>query len=440
QQVSTAVSGTFSVVVSNSFGCTASSTPVSVTVNPLPAISALSGPSTICMGSQASLSHAVSGGIYSISNTAVAAIGQTSGAITPVAPGTALVTYTYSNAFGCSNSVQTNITVNPTPTASATPSGATTFCQGGSVAISAPAALQTTYLWSNGSTQQNITATTSGAYNVVMTNSFGCSATSNTVNVTVNSLPNTTVYPGAAVTICSGTTVTLSTSTAAAYQWSTGANTPTITVSNAGSYTATLTGSNGCTATTAPIVVTVNQTPLAQISSSGSTAICQGNSVTLTANSGAGYTYLWNTGATTPSISASSSGAYSVVVTNNGCSATSSATNITINPVPSAAITASGPLSFCDGGSVTLTAPAGNNYTYSWSNGATTQSVSTAQSASFTLTVSNAFGCSSTSTPAVVTVNPLPAQTPLIGSTTVCQGTAPTISHAISGGIFSTSN
>ena len=440
QQVSTAISGTFSVVVSNSFGCTASSTPVSVTVNPLPAISALSGPSTICMGSQASLSHAVSGGIYSISNTAVAAIGQTSGAITPVAPGTALVTYTYSNAFGCSNSVQTNITVNPTPTASATPSGATTFCQGGSVAISAPAALQTTYLWSNGSTQQNITATTSGAYNVVMTNSFGCSATSNTVNVTVNALPNTTVYPGAAVTICSGTTVTLSTSTAAAYQWSTGANTPTITVSNAGSYTATLTGSNGCTATTAPIVVTVNQTPLAQISSSGSTAICQGNSVTLTANSGAGYTYLWNTGATTPSISASSSGAYSVVVTNNGCSATSSATNITINPVPSAAITASGPLSFCDGGSVTLTAPAGNNYTYSWSNGATTQSVSTAQSASFTLTVSNAFGCSSTSTPAVVTVNPLPAQTPLIGSTTVCQGTAPTISHAISGGIFSTSN
>jgi hypothetical protein len=440
QQVSTAVSGTFSVVVSNSFGCTASSTPVSVNVNPLPAISALSGPSTICMGSQASLSHAVSGGIYSISNTAVAAIGQTSGAITPVAPGTALVTYTYSNAFGCSNSVQTNIIVNPTPIASATPSGATTFCQGGSVAISAPAALQTTYLWSNGSTQQNITATTSGAYNVVMTNSYGCSATSNSVNVTVNALPSTTVYPGAAVAICSGTSVTLSTSTAAAYQWNTGANTPTITVSNAGSYSATLTGSNGCTATTAPIVVTVNQTPLAQISSSGSTAICQGNAVTLTANSGAGYTYLWNTGATTPSISASSSGAYSVVVTNNGCSATSSATNITINPVPSAAITASGPLSFCDGGSVTLSAPAGNNYTYSWSNGATTQSVSTAQSASFTLTVSNAFGCSSTSTPAVVTVNPLPAQTPLIGSTTVCQGTAPTISHAISGGIFSTSN
>ena len=440
QQVSTAVSGTFSVVVSNSFGCTASSTPVSVTVNPLPAISALSGPSTICMGSQASLSHAVSGGIYSISNTTVAAIGQTSGAITPVAPGTALVTYTYANAFGCSNSVQTNIIVNPTPTASATPSGATTFCQGGSVAIAAPAALQTTYLWSNGSTQQNITATTSGAYNVVMTNSFGCSATSNSVNVTVNALPNTSVFPGTAVTICSGSTATLSTSTAAAYQWSTGANTPTITVSNAGSYSATLTGSNGCTATTAPIIVTVNQTPLAQISSSGSTAICQGNSVTLTANSGAGYTYLWNTGATTPSISASSSGAYSVVVTNNGCSATSSATNITINPVPSAAITASGPLSFCDGGSVTLTAPAGNNFTYSWSNGATTQSVSTAQSASFTLTVSNAFGCSSTSAPTVVTVNPLPAQTPLIGSTTVCQGTAPTISHAISGGIFSTSN
>lgn len=392
------------------------------------------------MGNSGNFTHAVSGGIYSVANTSVAAVGQSSGAITPVAPGSTLVTYTYSNAFGCSNSVQTNITVNPSPSASATPNGATTFCQGGSVGIAAPSALQTTYLWSNGSTQQNINATTSGNYNVVMTNSFGCTSTSNTVAVTVNALPSTTVYPGAAVTICSGNNVTLSTSTAAAYQWSTGANTPTITVNAAGSYTATLTGSNGCTATTAPIVVTVNQTPTATITASGSTSICQGSSVTLSAPVATGYTYLWSNGATTSSITASAAGANTVTVTNNGCSATSAPATITINPVPSAAITASGPLSFCDGGSVTLTAPAGNNFTYLWTNGATSQSVSTTTSGSFGLTVTNAFGCSTVGTPSVVTVNPLPAQTPLIGSTTVCQGTGPILSHAVPGGIYSTSN
>jgi hypothetical protein len=440
QNISSAVSGTFSVTVSNSFGCSATSSVVAVTVNPLPAISQLSGPSTVCMGSSGSLTHAFTGGIYSVANTSVAAIGQTSGAITPVAPGSTLVTYTYANAFGCSNSVQTNLTVNPSPTATATPNGATTFCQGGSVGIAAPAALQTTYLWSNGSTQQNINATTSGNYNVVMTNSFGCSSTSNTVAVTVNALPSTLVYPSAAVTICSGNSVTLSTSTAAAYQWSNGSSTPTITVNAAGSYTATLTGSNGCTATTAPIVVTVNQTPTAAITASGSTAICQGSNVTLTASAGAGYTYLWSNGATTASITAASAGANTVTVTNNGCSATSAPATITINPVPSASITASGPLSFCDGGSVSLTAPAGNNYTYLWTNGSTSQTVSTTASGSFGLTVTNAFGCSTVGSPAVVTVNPLPAQTPLIGSTTVCQGTGPILSHAVPGGIYTTSN
>jgi large repetitive protein len=440
QNISSAVSGTFSVTVSNSFGCSATSTAVAVTVNPLPAISQLSGPSTVCMGSSGTLTHAFTGGIYSVANTSVAAIGQTSGAITPVAPGSTLVTYTYANAFGCSNSVQTNLTVNPSPSATATPNGATTFCQGGSVGIAAPAALQTTYLWSNGSTQQNINASTSGNYNVVMTNSFGCSSTSNTVAVTVNALPSTLVYPSAAVTICSGNSVTLSTSTAAAYQWSNGSSAATITVNAAGSYTATLTGSNGCTATTAPIVVTVNQTPTAAITASGPTAICQGSNVTLTATAGVGYTYLWSNGATTASITASAAGANTVTVTNNGCSATSAPATITINPVPSAAIAASGPLSFCDGGTVTLTAPAGNNFTYLWTNGSTSQSVSTTTSGSFGLTVTNAFGCSTVGSPAVVTVNPLPAQTPLIGSTTVCQGTGPILSHAVPGGIYATSN
>jgi len=89
------------------------------------------------MGNSGNFTHAVSGGIYSVANTAVVAVGQASGAITPVAPGSTLVTYTYSNAFGCSNAVTQTFSVNPSPTASISPLGATTFCQGGSVDIQA---------------------------------------------------------------------------------------------------------------------------------------------------------------------------------------------------------------------------------------------------------------------------------------------------------------
>jgi hypothetical protein len=78
-----------------------------------------------------------------------------------------------------------------------------------------------------------------------------------------------------------------------------------------------------------------------------------------------------------------------------------------VEPV-TAAITASGPTTFCAGGSVTLTASAGGSYL--WSNGATTQSITVSQTGSYWVRVANA-GCSATSQPVDVTVNPLPAPT-----------------------------
>lgn len=66
-------------------------------------------------------------------------------------------------------------------------------------------------------------------------------------------------------------------------------------------------------------------------------------------------------------------------------------------------ITAGGPTTFCAGGSVTLTASAGASYT--WSNSATTQSISVTSSGSYSVTVDDGAGCTATSTPTVVTVN-----------------------------------
>ena len=80
--------------------------------------------------------------------------------------------------------------------------GATTFCIGGSVTLTAPTS--TSYLWSNGATTQSIVVSTTGSYTVQVTNSNGCqSLASAAVNVTVNALPPTpTITAGGPTTFC----------------------------------------------------------------------------------------------------------------------------------------------------------------------------------------------------------------------------------------------
>jgi Secretion system C-terminal sorting domain len=80
-----------------------------------------------------------------------------------------------------------------------------------------------------------------------------------------------------------------------------------------------------------------------------------------------------------------------------------------VNALPSATITAGGPLSFCQGGNVVLTASAGSSWL--WSNGATTQSITVSNSGNFTVTVTAASGCSATSAGTAVAVSPNPVVT-----------------------------
>ncbi len=105
----------------------------------------------------------------------------------------------------------------------------------------------------------------------------------------------------------------------------------------------------------------------------------------------------------------STSGSYTVTVTNNGCTNTTPAINVTVNPNPNATISANGPLSFCQGGNVILTASAGSSWL--WSNGATTQSITVNNSGNFSVTVTNASGCSNTSASTSVSVSPNPQVT-----------------------------
>jgi hypothetical protein len=147
--------------------------------------------------------------------------------------------------------------------------------------------------------------------------------------------------------------------------------------------------------------VDCSTTPSPTITPSGSTAICPGKTVTLTSSAAAAYS--WSTGQTTQAIVVSVAGNYSVTATDNrGCIATSAPTAVSVYPAPpTPTISASGPLSFCNGGNVTLTASSAASYL--WSTGATTQSIVVTDTGSYTVTTADANGCAATSAATNVT-------------------------------------
>ncbi|MCB9234254.1 MAG: M4 family metallopeptidase [Bacteroidia bacterium] len=411
QSITVSTAGSYSVSVTNSSGCSATSSAVSVTVNSLPTASiSASGPTTFCQGGSVTLT-ASSATSWLWSN------GATTQSITVTTGGSYSVTVT--NANNCSKtSSAVFVTVNSLPSTTITAGGPTTFCQGGSVTLSAPSA--SSWLWSTGATTQSITVSTAGTYSVTVTSAAGCSATSAGTVVTVNQNPTATISASGPTTFCQGSTVTLTASSGSSYLWSTGATTQSIVVNSTGNYSVTVTNSSNCSATSAPVSVAVNAPATANISAGGATSFCQGGSVTLTATSGTSY--LWSTGATSQSITVTTSGSYTVTVTNSsGCSATSSATQVTVNAPPTPTITANGPTTICPGNSVVLTASTAS--AYNWSNGATTQSITVTTSGTFTVTVTDGNGCTGTSAPVTTTVSNTPqANITPAGNSSICQG------------------
>jgi len=135
-----------------------------------------------------------------------------------------------------------------------------------------------------------------------------------------------------------------------------------------------------------------------------------------------GNSYTWSNGAITQSISVTTSGNYSVIVSNGICSANSGITAVTVNTIGIASITPNGPTTFCQGGNVTLIANSGNGY--NWSTSATTQTINVTTGGIYTVTVDDINGCASSTASISITVNPNPA-TPVIsagGSTSLCFG------------------
>ncbi len=228
--------------------------------------------------------------------------------------------------------------------------------------------------------------------------------------------------------LCQGGSVTLMASLAEAYLWSNGATTQSITVSTSGNYSVTVFNSAGCSAASAVTTIIVNPVPpVPDVTSDGHTTFCEGDSVTLTASLASSYQ--WNNGATTRSITVTSSGDYRVTVANAaGCTAVSEAITVDVQPAPTASVVPGDPvIRICENSSVVLTA--GPATSYLWSNGATTQSITVSFTGIYSVTVANAAGCTAASPATSVIVEPAPIAniTPGGPAITICEENSVTL-------------
>ena len=153
-------------------------------------------------------------------------------------------------------------------------SSATAFCKGGSLLLTSTTSPNiTSYQWKkngtniSGATTPTRTVNTAGTFTLTVTNNCGKSATSNSIQVKVNPLPNAAITPSGTVNICSGTSIKLQAATAASqtYQWKkngtniAGATSTTFTATTAGKYTVVVTKTTtGCAKTSAATTVNVN--------------------------------------------------------------------------------------------------------------------------------------------------------------------------------------
>jgi hypothetical protein len=421
QSITVTNSGSYTVTLSNGT-CSASSIPTIITVNNIPTTPTITanGATTFCAGGYVTLtSSSATGNTWSNGATSQSINASTSGLYS-----------THITSSGCaslpSNTIQVSAIANPNN--SVTPSGPTSFCQGNSVTLNAILESGNTYQWYNNgllipsATSNMYNASSNGNYTVFISSS-NCSSTSSPLLVTVNSIPAAPIISASGnTTICQGGNVTLNANLSNVV-WSNNATTTSITVYQSGNYIAQAIN-NGCTSQPSnQISIVVNPLPqIPVITSSGPTTFCSGASVTLISSSSIGNS--WSTNQITPSITVSNSGNYTVMVTDlNGCSSVSLPLAVIVNSTPTApVISASGPTTFCSGGSLTLLSnnPNGNL----WSNAAASQSIIVNSSGTYFVSVTEN-GCTSLASNSItVTVNTTPAQ-PIIsanGPTTFCSG------------------
>ncbi|MBI4647084.1 MAG: T9SS type A sorting domain-containing protein, partial [Bacteroidia bacterium] len=252
------------------------------------------------------------------------------------------------------------------------------------------------YTWNTGQTQQNISGLSAGTYTVTITASGGCIVTTTAVVTQPAEILISAVITDAGCNQSDGsTTVTVTGGTAPyTYNWNTGADTQSIAYLQSGSYFVTITDNAGCTAV-APIIIGNNGAPLVTLTQSDIS--CYGASDgSVTANVSGGvspYSYIWNTGCTDAQQGVSTAGTYIITVTDvNGCMAVT-ATYISEPDILEIQYAVSEEIQGNDGAINIMVSGGTQPYSFLWSGGQTLEDISGLQAGDYTVTITDANGC-----------------------------------------------
>lgn len=298
-----------------------------------------------------------------------------------------------------------------------------------------------TFSWSNGQTSARIINLVPGTYSVTVRDGNGCTQTA---NVNVLAPPAISAQVTATAQVCQGAvngsaTVSIVGGTAPfSYAWNSGGSSQTLQNLAPGLYRVTVTDSRNCTAIAQ---ATIAQAPRPEVDVTAPATVCGGRdtaSARTSVSSGtAPFTYLWNTGGTTPDLSNLGTGTYRVTVTDRfGCAATDSAR---ILVVPVILLTASATPVSCAGesnGQINVLAQGGlPPLGYVWSNGATGANITNLRAGSYSATATDAAGCRANiaalvtqpdSLKSVLTIKNIQCGTPATGAASVqVQGGTP---------------
>jgi hypothetical protein len=259
-------------------------------------------------------------------------------------------------------------------------------CEGTVVDGTTPGAAS--YLWSTMDTTAMLTINQSGQYVLQVTNVDGCVGT-DTIDLLVQTLP--TVDLGPVDSTACGSVLLDAGNPGAQFSWSTGGINQTQLVTNSGPVTVTVTNTSGCSVRDS-INLTILPTPLVDLGADVS--VCE--SATLDAGAfPPSHSYSWNTGATTQLVTVTTTGSYTVTVTDdNGCEGTD---DIFVNILPTPNVDLGPDTTACD--SIILSA--GTFFSYTWNTGAMTQSLNVNTDGTYSVQVLDNNGCIGTDTVSV---------------------------------------
>ncbi|HLP94117.1 MAG TPA: hypothetical protein VK168_08770 [Saprospiraceae bacterium] len=414
-------SGNYSVTVTSADGCTASSSLNVPNNNTSLTVTGAVLENTSCLEPNGSIDLSVQpAGIYTFAWSNGASVEDLSGLVS----GTYAVTV--SDGGSCTGTASFQVTDNtqlPQLSNSTTPS----VCDSnnGAIDLTVLPSGSYTFLWSSNETTEDLNNIFAGTYSVTVTGINGCTASLSTTvsNNNINLVVTGIVTPLTSCTIPNGTIdISVTPQGTFDYNWSNGEFTEDLSGQTAGIYTVTVTNSGSCTGTASFQISDNTQSPQLDVNITHSNCDSNNGAIDLTVLPTGGYTFIWNNSATTEDLNGIPAGSYTVTATDaNGCTATQQATvdnnsaNFSLNATTIPNTSCAAPNGAVD---ISLSIPGA--YTFLWNNSATTEDLNGIPAGSYTVTATDANGCTAT-LQATVSNNPVSLEVSLTPNPSFCQ-------------------